>query len=76
MLTCKQVPEELMKVDLNWREKAQLRFHLFICSRCKELKRQFDNLNDGLHRYINKAPTLDANLAQKILDKKFKKFDP
>ncbi len=76
MLTCKQVPDELMKEDLNWRQRAQLCFHLFICSRCSELKKQFDEIQTGLHRYINQAPKLDPDLAKKIIDKKFKKTDP
>ncbi len=76
VLTCKQVPEVLMKEDLKWGARAQLSFHLFICVRCRALKKQFERIHTALHRHIKQAPKLDPDLASKIIEKKFKNVEP
>ena len=67
MLSCRDVPEVLTDPHLSFMQKFQLRFHLFICTRCRALKTQFEALNKNLHRYVNRAKPLDPKLAEKIV---------
>jgi hypothetical protein len=74
MLTCREVPEVLTDPHLSFSQKLQLRFHLFICTRCRALKVQFEVLHRNLQRRVSKYEALDPKLAEKIvfsyLDKK------
>ena len=67
MLTCRDVPEVVTDPHLSFSQKLQLRFHLFICTRCRALKVQFEALQKNLHRYVNKSEPLDPKVAEKIV---------
>lgn len=67
MLTCQEIPEVLSETDLSFTQRTQLRFHLFICRRCRALKAQFEAIQQNLHRYVKKSAPLDPKLAEKIV---------
>lgn len=73
MLTCRQIPEVLAEPHLSFQRKLQLKFHLFICDRCRQLKRQWEAVQKGLHRYVDKHEPLDPALAKKLVDEFLKK---
>lgn len=67
MLSCQKIPEALSDSNLSFSQRAQLRFHLFICTRCRALKTQFEAIQKNLHRYVKKSEPLDPKIAEKIV---------
>ncbi len=68
MLTCKQVPEKLLDPKLTFSQKVNLKFHLFICERCRRLENQFKLIQSGLKNIVKSHKPLDERLAKKIAD--------
>jgi predicted anti-sigma-YlaC factor YlaD len=75
MLTCRQVPDALEKDPKSFKDKVQLRLHLFICKRCRALASQYKALSISLKRLIDTAPQANPELVKKVLEdfKKHKK---
>ena len=68
MLTCRQVPDALNKEPRTLKDRVQLRFHLFICARCRALEAQFKALSSGLKRLIQNSPPANPELVKKVLE--------
>ncbi len=57
MLNCKQATELMslgMDRKLSMREKLSLRFHLMMCSGCRNFSKQMDFLRDGFRRFTHR----------------------
>jgi hypothetical protein len=68
MLTCRQVPDALEKEPKSFKDKVQLRLHLFICERCRALESQYKAISIGLKRLIDTAPPANPELIKKVLE--------
>ena len=68
MLTCRQVPDAIEKEPKTLKDRVQLRFHLFICARCRALEAQYKALSSGLKRLIDTAPPANPELVKKVLE--------
>lgn len=68
MLTCKQVPEKLLDPKLTFTQMVNLKFHLFICERCRRLETQFKLMQAGLKKIVKGQPAIDKKIAKKIAE--------
>lgn len=68
MLTCRQFPDALEKEPKTLKDKVGLRFHMFLCQRCRALAQQYRALSHGIRRFVHQAPAPNPELVKKILD--------
>ena len=68
MIKCREVPEDLHNLELSFKRRLGLRFHLLICPPCRALQRQWEEMDQRMRRWLHETPTPDANaeLAKKI----------
>ncbi len=66
MIKCREVPHALQDRQLPWHQKLGLHLHLLICPPCRALKRQWEQLERHMKRWLDRQPKPDAKLAEKI----------
>ncbi|MES2546940.1 MAG: zf-HC2 domain-containing protein [Pseudomonadota bacterium] len=56
MIDCKQASQLISKSlnrQLSWRERLEVRFHLFICKYCKRFSQQLITVRKALNRFAD-----------------------
>lgn len=65
MLTCKQASEVISQSydrRLSWRERLNLRIHLFICDACARFARQMRFIRQAMRRFAQEQAEADEQI--------------
>lgn len=75
MKTCKEVSHIVAtEKELNFKEKIEVKFHLFICKVCRHYAKQMEGLKKGLHLYVKKSNKLSPEKTKQLKERMIEKI--